>query len=267
VGARLQGRGRQVANARSAGHDTPTPRRAPALPAPLAPDWADLLPDPLTPATRGVALLALPAAYAESVGFCGVSPGRVPQFVVLGDSADDLLLDHDGATTTPGVRVLAADGLPTAPRRGSTEPVAADVGDLALLVYTSGTTGRPKGVMLTHGNLIAIAIAMATSGVASLSLSPSDRCLLILPLFHVNGTAANTSDIDDDLIGAIVDARPSAQAPCGVGTSARLRSSCAFGCENITVRVTDGDPGDRMPGRSGSADRTQLCLVNDCLDL
>ncbi len=46
VGARVQGRGRQVANARSAGHDTPTPRRAPAPPAPLAPDWADLLPDP-----------------------------------------------------------------------------------------------------------------------------------------------------------------------------------------------------------------------------
>ncbi len=54
---------------------------------------------------------------------------------------------------------------------------------LALLIYTSGTTGAPKGVMLDHANLD----AMTSMGREALRLEPSDRCLLVLPLFHVNG--------------------------------------------------------------------------------
>jgi acyl-CoA synthetase (AMP-forming)/AMP-acid ligase II len=59
----------------------------------------------------------------------------------------------------------------------------ADRGDLALLIYTSGTTGRPKGVMLGHGNVV----AMAAIWIDWLKVTAADRCLLILPLFHVNG--------------------------------------------------------------------------------
>ncbi|MFI6309836.1 class I adenylate-forming enzyme family protein [Nocardia fusca] len=58
-----------------------------------------------------------------------------------------------------------------------------DSSALALLIYTSGTTGVPKGVMLDHANID----AMAAMGVQALQLEPADRCLLILPLFHVNG--------------------------------------------------------------------------------
>ena len=54
---------------------------------------------------------------------------------------------------------------------------------LALLIYTSGTTGKPKGVMLDHANLTAM-VAMITT---ALDVTAADRCLLILPLFHVNG--------------------------------------------------------------------------------
>ena len=52
-----------------------------------------------------------------------------------------------------------------------------------LLIFTSGTTGVPKGVMLDHANID----SMAEMGRQALDIGPTDRCLLILPLFHVNG--------------------------------------------------------------------------------
>ena len=52
--------------------------------------------------------------------------------------------------------------------------------DLAAIVYTSGTTGSPKGVMLTHRNYIADALACS----AIIVLSPRDVLLSILPLAH-----------------------------------------------------------------------------------
>ncbi len=53
--------------------------------------------------------------------------------------------------------------------------------DLVTLVYTSGTTGNPKGVMLTHGNLTSNVVA----ALQVLSISTSDQCLSFLPLSHI----------------------------------------------------------------------------------
>ena len=51
------------------------------------------------------------------------------------------------------------------------------------VVYTSGTTGRPKGAMLTYGNHL----WSATASALNLGLRPDDRWLACLPLFHVGG--------------------------------------------------------------------------------
>jgi acyl-CoA synthetase (AMP-forming)/AMP-acid ligase II len=66
------------------------------------------------------------------------------------------------------------------------EPLSADVPDrIAALIYTSGTTGLPKGVMLSHRNLLFMA---AVSGRIR-SLTPEDGLLGILPMSHAVGLA------------------------------------------------------------------------------
>ena len=66
------------------------------------------------------------------------------------------------------------------------EPVVPS--DPALLMYTSGTTGTPKGALLTHANLLAGARSVA----AWHGLTPSDRCLSSLPIYHINGQVIAT---------------------------------------------------------------------------
>ena len=67
------------------------------------------------------------------------------------------------------------------------DPVVPDENDLAALLYTSGTTADPKGVMLTHANLVGE--ANAVFGVVS--IGPTDALLGILPMFHVLAQMAN----------------------------------------------------------------------------
>lgn len=60
---------------------------------------------------------------------------------------------------------------------------AVDPSDPALLPYTSGTTGRPKGALLSHRNLLASAEAILLAW----RWTPGDRLVLCLPLFHMHG--------------------------------------------------------------------------------
>ncbi len=65
------------------------------------------------------------------------------------------------------------------------DPVALEPDDTQLLMFTSGTSGEPKIVRLTVGNLV----ASATASAFRLGLEPDDRWLCCLPMYHMGGLA------------------------------------------------------------------------------
>ena len=83
-------------------------------------------------------------------------------------------------STTDAAGIFTLD-LEPAPANAA--PVFAQPDDEALVLHTSGTTARPKMVPLTQTNLAASARNIA----ASIGLEASDRCLNVLPLFHIHG--------------------------------------------------------------------------------
>ena len=63
------------------------------------------------------------------------------------------------------------------------ETVACETDDIAVILYTSGTTGRPKGAMITHGNLAANSLALQEAW----GWQKNDVLLHALPIFHIHG--------------------------------------------------------------------------------
>jgi long-chain acyl-CoA synthetase len=124
------------------------------------------------------------AAWRLGATVTPVNPSLTDGEVVrqLDSSGARLLVVEDGHAGEAGVTTLAVGDLPTQPV-GAEQPPHLESSALALLIYTSGTTGIPKGVMLDHANID----AMADMGRLALQVGQADRCLLILPLFHVNG--------------------------------------------------------------------------------
>jgi long-chain acyl-CoA synthetase len=87
------------------------------------------------------------------------------------------------------VDALAAEGVAVADEVLSTRCAAVSPQDPATIVYTSGTTGRPKGCVITHENLMFVTrtLAVTTEPVPS---EPGARTVLFLPLAHVLGRGA-----------------------------------------------------------------------------
>jgi amino acid adenylation domain-containing protein len=118
----------------------------------------------------------------------------------LSDLAPRALIVQDGIES-PTIAVAESRGIRIIRLRPSTDqpagifsldfggeiaaaaPVFAQPGDEALVLHTSGTTARPKMVPLTHANLT----ASVENIIESLSLTAHDRCLNVMPLFHVSG--------------------------------------------------------------------------------
>ena len=143
----------------------------------------------------GAVYLPLNVGYtgAELSYFLG---DATPALVVCRPESEAVLRDIAAKSGVPHVHTMdgegggsltdAASGL--APLSES-HPATAD--DLAAILYTSGTTGRSKGAMLTHGNLSSNALALKELW----GFRPGDRLLHMLPIFHVHGlfVAINTT--------------------------------------------------------------------------
>ena len=116
----------------------------------------------------------------------------------------------------------------------------------ALIVYTSGTTGSPKGAVLSHDNLAA--------GVDALQMAwrwePADRLVLALPLFHVHGLCAG-------LLGALGSGSSVALLerfePAEVLAEARSGSTLFFGVPTMYHRLV-------AEAGSGALSRLRLCV-------
>ncbi|MDY6999614.1 MAG: AMP-binding protein, partial [Actinomycetota bacterium] len=142
----------------------------------MLPNTADLVVTLFAAWRLGAAVTPLnPSLSADEAGY-QVTDSAAKALVV--DSPVDL--DVRTAVLTPA----ELGGGPATPQRVA----SADPDRLALLVYTSGTTGRPKGVELSHANLS----AMCRMVIEAFDLTGTDHSLLILPLFHVNGIVAGT---------------------------------------------------------------------------
>jgi len=158
---------------------------------------------------RDRVVTVLPRGLPAAVGFLGVAScaiavplnpdlnrtGFVYCFRDL--NANSLVIDRGlnsaafAAAEECGVKIIEYPFPSRAARfERDTEDVASDGrpagDDVALILYTSGTTSTPKRVPLTHDNLIASARNVASG----LNLSSDDRCLNVMPLFHIHGLVA-----------------------------------------------------------------------------
>lgn len=118
-----------------------------------------------------------------------IDHSRVDLVVVLHSRIDALQAALRESTWQPACVALEgfAQTLPTARRNAAAEAVHGDTP--ATILYTSGTTGRPKGCVLSHRYELAAGHAYATRGGLAALGEGTERIFNPLPLFHVNASA------------------------------------------------------------------------------
>ncbi|KFR00913.1 Long-chain-fatty-acid--CoA ligase 5 [Opisthocomus hoazin] len=102
--------------------------------------------------------------------------------IILMDLFDKELKDR-GAKV--GVEILALQEVEELGRNNITKPVPPKPDDLCIVCFTSGTTGNPKGAMLTHQNVVANAAAFLRSTENTVECTSSDITMSYLPLAHM----------------------------------------------------------------------------------
>jgi malonyl-CoA/methylmalonyl-CoA synthetase len=124
-------------------------------------------------------------------------------------------------------------------------------GDAALIVYTSGTTGAPKGAILSHGNLLAASEALRLAW----RWTADDGLVLALPLFHVHGLAVGLHTCL--LAGGRILLLPRFEPEAVLRACARPDATMFFGVPTMWVRIVDALP----PDSAGTAALRSLRLL------
>ncbi|MGN6188515.1 MAG: AMP-binding protein [Conexibacter sp.] len=119
--------------------------------------------------------------------------------------------------------------------------------DLALIAYTSGTTGAPKGAMLSSGNLLASAEAVRIAW----RWTPQDRLILALPLFHMHGLGVGVNGTL--LAGASALLLPKFDVDAVLDAAAAGETTLFFGVPTMYARLAASP-------RVGELRRLRLCV-------
>ena len=135
-------------------------------------------------------VVALFGAWRLGAAVTPINPALAPPEIAYqaSDADVNVVVVEPGRTAPDGLVAVSCEEL--VDPSGESAPTPAPVTDrtLALLIYTAGTTGSPKGVMITHGNID----AMTESFIEHFSFTSDDHSLLVLPLFHANGVVLGT---------------------------------------------------------------------------
>jgi malonyl-CoA/methylmalonyl-CoA synthetase len=155
--------------------------------------------------------------------------------LLLTERAHVAVLDELADEETRGLEaVLLAEDLAgwTDDSTGFVPPLVEE-GDLAMLLYTSGTTGRSKGALITHGNVMATMTGLLTAW----AWEPADSLLLTLPLFHTHGLVVGLHCAL--AAGATVLLRRRFDAGAAAQELLRGAASLFFGVPTMYVRLVE----------------------------